>query len=31
MGQVAKENNYYEGWDEKYQCPILDEDKVMMS
>ena len=28
IGQVAKENNLYEGWDEQYQCPILDEDKV---
>ena len=28
IGQVAKVNRYYEGWDEQYQCPILDEDKV---
>lgn len=28
VGQVAKVNRYYEGWDEQYQCPILDEDKV---
>ena len=29
VGQVAKVNRYYEGWDEQYQCPILDEDKVI--
>ena len=28
VGQVAKENNFYEGWDEQYGCPVLDEDKV---
>lgn len=28
VGQVAKVNRYYEGWNEQYQCPILDEDKV---
>ena len=28
VGKVAKEGNLYEGWDELYQCPILDEDKV---
>ena len=28
VGQLAKENNFYEGWDEQYQCPVLDEDKV---
>ena len=28
VGQVAKDNGYYEGWDEQYECPILDEDKV---
>lgn len=28
VGQIAKVNRYYEGWDEQYQCPILDEDKV---
>ena len=28
IGQLAKENNFYEGWDEQYQCPVLDEDKV---
>ena len=29
VGQVAKVNRYYEGWDKQYQCPILDEDKVI--
>ena len=29
VGDVAKEKELYEGWDEEYQCPILDEDKVM--
>lgn len=28
VGLVAKQHNLYEGFDEKYQCPILDEDKV---
>ena len=28
VGQLAKDNNFFEGWDEQYQCPILDEDKV---
>ena len=28
VGEVAKENRFYEGYDEQYQCPILDEDKV---
>jgi len=28
VGQLAKENNFFDGWDEQYQCPILDEDKV---
>ena len=31
VGQVAKANSYYEGWDEQYQCPILDEDKVVIT
>ena len=29
VGDVAKDKELYEGWDEEYQCPILDEDKVM--
>ncbi|KAL5481546.1 hypothetical protein EMCRGX_G021734 [Ephydatia muelleri] len=29
VGMVAKENNLFEGWDEQYECPILDEDKVV--
>lgn len=28
VGLVAKQQNLYEGFDEQYQCPILDEDKV---
>lgn len=28
VGEVAKLHNFYMGWDEKYQCHILDEDKV---
>ena len=27
-GDVAKEEQLYEGFDEEYQCPILDEDRV---
>ena len=28
IGVLAKTQDMYEGWDEQYQCPILDEDKV---
>lgn len=28
VGVLAKTNDMYNGWDEQYQCPILDEDKV---
>ena len=28
VGQVAKQQNLYDGFDKQYQCPILDEDKV---
>ena len=28
VGVLAKANDMYEGWDEQYQCPILDDDKV---
>jgi len=28
VGEIARENRFYEGYDEQYQCPILDEDKV---
>ena len=28
VGQLTKENNFYEGWGEQYDCPVLDEDKV---
>ena len=26
---LAKQHDLYDGWDEQYQCPVLDEDKVM--
>ncbi|XP_077989463.1 adenylate kinase isoenzyme 6-like [Glandiceps talaboti] len=29
VGDVAKEKELYEGWDEEYQCPILDEDRII--
>lgn len=29
VGDVAKEGELYEGYDEEYQCPILDEDQVV--
>ena len=28
IGDLAKENNLYEGWDADYDCHVLDEDKV---
>jgi dephospho-CoA kinase len=28
IGDVAREGNLYEGFDDEYQCPILDEDRV---
>ena len=28
VGELAKENDLYEGWDEEYQCHVLDEDRV---
>ena len=28
IGDVAKEGELYEGWDDQYQCPILNEDRV---
>ena len=28
VGTLAKEHDLFEGWDEQFQCPILDEDKV---
>ena len=28
IGQVAKAENYFDGWDDQFQCYILDEDKV---
>ncbi|KAM5192863.1 adenylate kinase isoenzyme 6 [Mantella aurantiaca] len=29
VGELAKEGNLYEGYDEEYDCPILDEDRVV--
>ncbi len=28
VGDIAKIGQLYEGWDDKFQCHILDEDKV---
>ena len=28
VGQIAKQQKLYNGFDDQYQCPILDEDKV---
>ena len=28
VGDVAKENELFEGFDNQYQCPVLDEDRV---
>ena len=28
IGELAKENNFYEGWDEERDCHVLDEDSV---
>ena len=28
VGDIAKEEELYDGFDEDYQCPILDEDRV---
>ncbi|KAK6624298.1 Adenylate kinase isoenzyme 6 [Polyplax serrata] len=29
IGKVAQENNCYEEYDEEYECPVLDEDRVI--
>lgn len=29
VGDLAKEQDLYEGWDDKYDCHILDEDRVV--
>lgn len=31
IGDLAKENNLFEGYDDELQCPILDEDRVITS
>ena len=28
VGDVAKEKELYEGWDDEYECPFLDEERV---
>ena len=28
LGEIAKEKELYDGWDEQYQCSLLDEDKA---
>ncbi len=28
VGSLAKQHDLYDGWDEQYKCPVLDEDKV---
>ena len=28
VGDLAKEQELYDGYDEEYQCPVLDEDRV---
>lgn len=28
IGDIAKKGDLYDGWDDQYQCHILDEDKV---
>ena len=28
IGDIAKEEELYDGFDEDYQCPVLDEDRV---
>ncbi|CAH3156093.1 unnamed protein product [Porites lobata] len=29
VGDLAKQNNLFEGWDEQYNCHVLDEDRVV--
>ncbi|KAL1432807.1 hypothetical protein MTO96_013009 [Rhipicephalus appendiculatus] len=29
VGQIARENELYDGFDDKYGCPVLDEDRVV--
>ncbi|CAH3184350.1 unnamed protein product [Porites evermanni] len=29
VGELAKQNNLFEGWDEQYNCHVLDEDRVV--
>ncbi|KAH3837493.1 adenylate kinase isoenzyme 6-like [Dreissena polymorpha] len=29
VGDLAKQEQFYDGYDEQYQCPVLDEDQVL--
>ncbi|KAK8381129.1 hypothetical protein O3P69_008179 [Scylla paramamosain] len=29
VGDLAKDNNYFDGYDDERDCPVLDEDKVL--
>ena len=29
VGDLAKEHNYFEGYDEEFECPNIDEEKVL--
>lgn len=31
IGELAKQDNLYEGFDPEYNCPILDEDRVSVT
>ena len=31
VGDLAKENNYFDGYDEERHCPVLDEDRVSLN
>ena len=31
VGDLAKDNNYFDGYDDERDCPMLDEDKVSQS
>lgn len=30
ISQLAKTENYFDGWDDQFQCHILDEDRVSL-
>lgn len=31
VGEYAKDNDFFDGYDEDYKCPVLDEDRVSYS